>query len=251
MEFENPSLARDFFYLSFLLLGAAGGSLASIFKRSTSLRSRSGWISAALVFFSGAVAAAAGATIFSQAGVFLNVSLYIPAGIAFVVGGLAVRFPRAGACTLVFLLGLCTVWICLTFLRYPGFTKTSPEGISVLSAGGTGEGMLIVRQNNGENETWNVDTRAALEFEAVAVSSDFRYPLIGGMTRGLVVQAVQGTGTIFQSSKYLSGERQSLLGFSFSRHSLTLPAGALLPGMGLSVLFNGEKLYFDPPIQLP
>jgi hypothetical protein len=251
MEFENLSLARDFFYLSFLLVGATGGSLWCIFKRTSSLKSRSGWISAALVFFSGAVAAIAGAVIFSRAGVFSNTSLYVLAGIALVLGVLAVRFPRSGACSIVIALGFCAVWICLSFLRYPASTTTSPEGISVLSAGETGEGMIIVRQNGEEQESWNLDTQAPLEFEAVAVSSDFRYPLVGGITRGLIVQAVQGTGTVFRSSKYLARSSGSRLGFTFSHYTLTLPAGALLPGMSLSVLFDGEKLYFDPPIQLP
>jgi hypothetical protein len=248
MEFENAGLSRDFLYLFCFFAGTALGALLSVFKRGNTLRAGSAWISAALVLFSAAVAFAAAAVIFSGGAVFLAFPLYVPAAVILVLGVFGIRFPRAGACTVIFMGGLFAVWVGLSFLRYPSPGDKEPEGISVFSSG---DGTLVLRRGGRDGESWNIKDGGPLKFEAAAIDADFRYPLIGGEKRGLITRVDYGSQNVFLSPKSLSAPDQGRLGFSHSRFSLTLPAGVLLSGMGLSILFDGEDLYFDPPIQLP
>ncbi|MDR1931055.1 MAG: hypothetical protein LBQ44_10575 [Treponema sp.] len=251
MEFENSFLSRDFLYLCALFAGAGTGSVLSIFKRRSTLRSRSAFVSAALLFFSGAAAFFTAAVIFSRGALFSAHPLYMPAGLIAVLGALAVRFPPAGVLS-VLIAGLFAVWIGLFFLRYPPLQKEKPEALSVYSSK---TGIFIVRRYGAGSESWNIRNDGnPLQFEAAALAADYRYPLLGGERRGLIIRAARGGETLFSAplSKGGPAEREQWRpGFTRRPFSLTLSAGELLPGMGLSVLFDGEDLYFDPPVEFP
>jgi hypothetical protein len=246
MEYENLSLARDLMYLFALLAGAGAGSLLSIFKRKNTLRKRASWVSAALFFFSGAIASAALAVIFSKGAVFTLFPLYVPALAVLAAGVLAVRFPRAGAGAVMLAAGLCAAWMWFTFSTAPRLEGEAAKRARQLSVQSQGDGKLIISRRE-KSETWNIkDDGNPLEFKALAFTPAFPFPLIGGERRGLITGISRGADTIYSSGReptrfFPSG--------GIERFSLALPAKAVPPGMGLLVLFDGKELRFDPPIQ--
>jgi hypothetical protein len=189
------------------------------------------------------VASLAGTVILSRGLVFTVASLYPFVVLFLAVGILGVRFPRAGGCTIIFVAGLVAVWICFSFLAYPHFEELSLQS--------SGKGQLLIRRGTGSDETWNVkDDGSPLFFEAVSLTAYPGYPLIGGERRGIITSAGRNNEPFFSVKRFGRSGTFSGPGFILNRYSLELPSGALLPGMNLSVLFDGEKLYFDPAIQL-
>ncbi|MDR1307648.1 MAG: hypothetical protein LBK74_08755 [Treponema sp.] len=247
----NFGPSRDLFYLASLLFSIALGIFLVSRRKETSPRRRAGLISALLCFISLALASLAGAVILSGGVVFSAVSFYPPAVLFLSLGAAVVCFPRAGGCPFIFAAGLFSVWICLTFLVYPRFEE--PERLSLRSGGGS---LILFRLHGGsgtDTETWNIrDNGSPLIFEAASVTAHPAYPLIGGERRGLIVRVQRDGEQLFALTRNLRRLEFSGggLGFSLNKYGLELPPGALLPGMSLSVLFDGEKLYFDPPIQL-
>jgi hypothetical protein len=189
------------------------------------------------------------ASIILSRGLIFGVSIIYPfIGLFFVLGGLAVYFPRAGGYPAIFFAGLCTVYICFSFLAYPGLKE--PEQL-VARATGTG---LVIKQKDGARDidtSFNGDD--IIGFEAVCVTANPAYPLIGGERRGLITCILGNREELF--SFYGKGKKQqnSFRGSWGSRYEnfyLELPVRAMPPGIGVKVLFDGKQLYFDPPVQL-
>ena len=253
MNFEHFGPSRDLLYGAFLLLGAAAGAALLAYRRHSSLKSRARWISALLCLASAALAALAGSVILSGGLVFTVASHYPFAFFFLLLGAAALCFPLAGGCTSIFAAGLFTVWICFSFLTFPRFE--TPLTLSLRSSGGE---LLIrrgaVRDTGGNHrgaETWTVSGETGLVFEAAALTAHRSYPVIGGERRGLITRVLRDGEPLFAMTKNLyrftfSGG----LGFSLDNHRLELPAGTLPPGTSVSVVFNGERLSFDPPLQL-
>jgi hypothetical protein len=196
------------------------------------------------------VASLACAVILSRGRIFALPSLYPWVCFSLALGTAAFRFPRAGGCTIIFVLGLFAVWICVSFLSYPGPDK--PDGLSLYSAE---DGHILIRKiakGPEEGESWNIeDDGKALVFEVAALTAHPSYPLVGGEQRGSIVRISRNGTQLFSLTG--NGYRFRFsggLGFSLTWHTLELPTGALLPGVSLSVLFDSQRLYFDPPIQL-
>jgi hypothetical protein len=243
--------SRDLLYLTSLLWGTAVGTFLASRRKEATLRRRSSRISAALFLSSLALSSLAGAVILSGALVFTVTSLYPFVILFLVLGTAAVCFPRAGAFPLIFAACLFAVWMCFTFLVYPRFEK--PEQLSLRSGGGS---LVLVRLHGSpgkDDTTWDIqDNGNPLVFEAASLTAHPAYPLIGGERRGLILRVRRNGQELFALTKNLYRFHffGGGLGFSLEKYSLELPPGALLPGMSLSVLFDGEKLYFDPPIEL-
>ncbi|MDR1506271.1 MAG: hypothetical protein LBI67_04135 [Treponema sp.] len=271
MDFENFSVSRDLLYLASLFAGAGAGGFLAAFGASG--RGRGGWITAALCFLSCAVAALSGSIVFSMGAVFTAFPLFIPAAVFFAAGVLGIRFPRLGA-GIVLAAGVFTVFAAAGFLRYPGFAAPElPAGagrsvqMSVQSSGG---GIVIrgTRNPGGlrQDETWNLpegNVPGILYFEAVAFVSDPRYPVFGGEKRGFFTGSGRGDEKLFSirqafftpppaGEMSLSGTAApSKLGFTPAYFRAELPGEALFPGVNVSVLFDGDKITFDPPIVIP
>ncbi|MDR2661997.1 MAG: hypothetical protein LBC31_03270 [Treponema sp.] len=247
----NAGPSRDLLYLASLLFGIALGIFLVSRRKGTSLRRRAGLISALLCFIALALASLAGALIFSGGMIFSVAAFYPLAGLFLSLGVVAACFPRAGACPLILAAGLFSIWICFTFLVYPRFEE--PERLSLRSGGGS---LILFRLHGGsgkDTETWDIrDNGSPLTFEAASVTAHPAYPLIGGERRGLILRARRDNEQLFAFTRnlYRLDFPGGGLGFSLNKYNLELPPGTLLPGMSLSVLFDGEKLYFDPPIRL-
>jgi hypothetical protein len=218
-------------------------------QKTNTLHRRSVWLSVIFCFVSLAVASLAGTLILSRGLVFTVASLYPFVVLFLAMGILGVRFPRAGGCTIILVAGLVVVWICFSFLAYPRFAELSLQS--------SGNGQLLIRRNAGisgtatDGETWNVkDDGGALLFEAASLTAYPGYPLIGGERRGVITSAGRNSEQFFSVKRFRSGSSSGGPGFMVNHYSLELPPGAMLPGMNLSVLFDGGKLYFDPAIQL-
>jgi hypothetical protein len=257
MNFDHLGPARDLFSLTFLLLGGALGSFLMTLRRSCTIHSGSRWIAVLLCFVSVALAALAGAVILSR-GLVCTVPVFYLMGLFFLaLGTAALRFPRAGGCTMIFAAGLFTVWLCVTYFAYPRFDDLQPL---IVRAGGDGE--LIIRRGAavrnrtggspaGEAEIWNVSGGGIIRFEAASINAHPAYPLIGGSGRGLITRVSRDREELFTLTNRLyrlvfSGG----LGFSVETRTLEFSAGALPAGVSLTVLFDGTQLSVDPPIQL-
>jgi hypothetical protein len=250
MNFEHFGPARDLLYLTALLTGICIGAFLIMIQKANSTRSRSRWVSVLYCLVSLTVASLAGAVILSRGQVFTIISLYPFVALFLILGILGARFPRAGGCTIIFVIGLAAVWICFSFLVYPSFED--PAEVSLYAPGA---GQFLLRRSrrpgvSAEDETWNIkDDGSPLLFEAASLTAYPGYPIIGGERRGIIVRAGRQSEQIFSVRRFRSGAFAGP-GFILDRYSLEIPSGALLPGMNLSVLFNGEKLYVDPAIQL-
>jgi len=250
MDFEHFAPARDLFYLGSLLLGAALGSFLTTLLDTCTLRQRSVWITVILFLLSFALASLAGALILSGGLVFGMFSLYPFAILFFAIGTLGVRFPRIGGYAIIIATTVFFIWISFSFLVFPRLEE--PEQLSLRS--GTA-GQILVRQgmtargfgNAGklDAETWTIDDDGRpITFEAVSITAYPGYPLIGGDQRGIITQITRRGELLYRFFRPLS------LGFVLERHTLDMPSGSIRPGINLSVLFDGKRLYFDPPIQL-
>ena len=245
MHFDNFGMSRDLLYLCSLFLGAALAAFLVTLRKKCSLRLKSIMITVILLLCSLCIAALAGSIILSR-GLIFSVSLLYPyVALFFILGGLALYFPRAGGCTMIFFLGIFAVYICFSFLIYPGLKE--PERLIIRSSGAE----LIFRR---DAETWEIPNNpGVITFKAVSITANPAYPLIGGEKRGLITQVLQNENDLFtlafSNSRY-SGGLKKPWGFLREEYTLDLPSGSLLPGISLSVLFNGSQLFFDPPIQL-
>ena len=247
MDFEYFGLSRDLLYLCALLFGAAAAAFLVTLRKDCALRKKSFLITVTLCLSSLAIAALAVAVILSKGQVFTVRLTYPFLFVFFVLGGLALYFPRAGGCPILFAVSLFAVYICFSFLVYPSFRE--PERL-VIRSSDTG---LIFRCGA---ETWNIQNdynQRMINFEAVSVTAYPAYPLIGGGRRGLITRVLRNEEELFSLSdnaKGLSGKFANSPGFERKDFTLDLPLGALPPGISLSVLFDGKLLYFDPPIHL-
>ena len=131
MDFEYYAAARDFFYLSALLLGAGAGCVLNRYRRRSTARFRNRSITAAFLFFSGAVIALTAALIFSKWMILKEFSLYPLAGIVALVLILAFRFPRALGFPFILATGVFVVWLGYNYLRFPVIDDTLPDPPSV------------------------------------------------------------------------------------------------------------------------
>jgi len=252
MEFEYFGLSRDLLYLCSLILGIAAAAFLVTLKKNCTLRWKSLMITLIIWLASCFVASLAASVILSGGLIFSSLSRYpfiiVLMVLFFVLGGLALYFPRAGGCSIIFAAGLFLVYMCFSFWIYPGLKE--PERL-VVHASETG---LVFRL---DAETWDFQDshydQGMIHFEAVSITANPAYPLIGGERRGLITHILRNgnellafTGTISRYSKNFGKSP----GFLREAFILDLPAEALLPGISLSVLFNGSRLYLDPPIQL-
>jgi len=257
MDFEHFASARDLFYLGSLLLGTSLGAFLTTRLTTCTLRQKSVWITAILFLLSFALASLAGAAILSGCLIFGYLSLYPFVILFLATGTLAVRFPRIGGYAIIITTTIFLIWISFSFLVFPRFTE--PEQLTLRSAT---SGQILVRMgitarglgNTGKQdaETWTIDDDGRpITFEAVSITAYPGYPLIGGEQRGIITQVTRRGERLFilAGSLYLFSRSRSP-GFVLEHHTLDMPPGSIRPGINLSVLFDGKRLYFDPPIQL-
>ena len=245
MDFEYFGLSRDLLYLCSLFLGTIAAAFIVMKRKECTMQRKSLQITLILFLAACAIASLAASVILSQ-GLIFTFGLIYPFVVLFLVlGFLALYFPLAGGCTIIFAAGLFAVIIGVSFLIYPGFKE--PSGIVVRSSGTE----LIFRRGD---ETWDVNNdRNIIRFVAVSITAYPAYPLIGGERRGLITRVLRNGTELFilsGNSGRFSGVNKNSLGFLRQELTLDLPLGTMPPGISLSVLFDGKKLYYDPPIQL-
>ncbi|MCL1928030.1 MAG: hypothetical protein FWG07_04460 [Treponema sp.] len=251
MDFEYFGLSRDLLYLCSLILGVAIAAFLVTLQKTCTLRRKSVLITVIFCLASCFIASLAVSVILSG-GLIFSALLKHPFIILlmvlfFVLGGLALYFPRAGGCSIIFAAGLFLVYMCFSFWIYPGINE--PERLVVRAS----ETDLIFRLNA---ETWDVQSshndQRQIYFEAVSITAYPAYPLIGGKRRGVITRVFRNDTELLAFhgafNRYSKSAGKSW-GFLREEFTLALPAGALLPGISLTVLFNGTLLYFDPPIQ--
>lgn len=255
MELSYFALSRDLLYFSSLLVGASAGAFIIIRRKTCTLRQRSRWITVILCLISSALASLAASVILTRGAVFSITSVYYFIILFLVLGAAGISFPRAGGCTIIFITGICAVWLSFSFFAYPRFDE--PARLVIRSSGSE----YVFHKNDS---TWNFrNDGGTLTVEAVSITAYSGFPLIGGERRGLITEVLQNNERLFtlaertaapdhvrtarQNSSLSIGDRHRV--FSREFHFLDLPMGALLPGVGLPVLFDGNKLYFDTSIR--
>jgi protein-S-isoprenylcysteine O-methyltransferase Ste14 len=247
MEFEQFAVSRDFFYLAWCCAGAALGCLFSRFRKKTTLRFRNRTVTIALCFFSCMAAALAAAFVYSKGAVYLEKTLYIPAGILGAILILAFRFPRAAGFPLILLTGLAVVWLGFSFLRFPRLDPLAGEsGPPVALVRRDREERFLVRiisgpQGASNTLTLEVPGDGAFEFTLDKLACASLYPLIGGEIRG-TISGIREDSQVLYTAPALGFH----LPWGVSREEIRggFPINAVQPGTGIYLYFDGKSLIY-------
>ena len=257
MDFDNFNLARDYYYLAFLLLGAGVGCVLNRLRKRSTHRSRNWAVVSGLCFFSGALAVLTLAIIYSNGLILLETSLYPYLGILAAIMILAFRFPRAAGFPLILILGVFIVWISYGYLRFPvvndsgrlRITREANGFIHVIPVMNPLEKPLPVLsfQADGNDQS--------LEFRAFCFSFSKVLPVIGGICRGDVAEIRCGEELLYVDPRFSNKLFQPLFlsaddvlssksFFSLKEVPAELKFGRLRPGEGVTVFFDGENITF-------
>ena len=252
MDFEHFALARDFFYLAVLLLGAGTGCLLNRFRNKASTGFRNSTVTIGLCFFSGAFAALTASLIFSNWMIFRETELYLLIAIAFVLAILVFRFPRAAGFPIFLVSGVCVIWIGFNFLRFPvidaaaylRITREAPDLIHIYPA------------PRNETRTAEVDfyfqpaeDNTVLEFRGFYLASSREIPLVGGVSRGAIAE-IRGNNEILYTDSRLPPEKNTKFAgirgklLYFREISGELAIKNLAFGADLSLFFDDKALTF-------
>ena len=244
MDFEYFGLSRDLLYLGSLLAGAVAAAFIVMHRRDCTSRQKSALLAVIFFLLSCIIALLAAAVILTGGLIFSVHSIYPFIVLFCIFGGAALYFPRAGGLALILAAGTYIILMFFVFLSIPGFNK--PADIAFRSSGNE----LIIKR---DAETWNIrNNRNLIQFEAAAVTVYSAFPLFGGERRGFITRAVQDTNELvsFARTKNISGGLKKSPGFLHEEFVLVLPLELLPRGITLSVLFDGKRLYFYPPLEL-
>jgi len=268
MDFDHFAPARDYYYLTALLLGAGIGCFLNRFRRNATRRFRNWSITIGLIFFSGAFAALAAAIIYSTGRILLETSLYPYLGILAAVLILAFRFPKAAGFPIILISGVFIIWISYGYLRFPAvndsgrlrITRESNGLIHVIpvvnSAGARNSGVnsgeyplpVFSFQAEGDNQV--------LEFRAFCFSFSRVLPLVGGVDRGDIAEIRCGYDVLYTDQRfgnklfpglYLGADTMLAAWHFFSIQEIPakLELRRLRSGEGLTVYFNINDLGTD------
>jgi hypothetical protein len=259
MEFESFTLSRDLLCLAGALTGATVGYVASLGRGDTTIRARNRLITIALVVFSAAVAAFAGAVIVSKAAIFDGVLPFVVPAVCVPVFALALRFPRAVGYPLILAGGFLAVWLGYSFLRYP-LVKNGGVPLAVLQDDGAGGRLLRLPAGPADAALSTVlplpGTGSSTELHGVLVGVNRFYPLIGGEERGFVSLVRHGGETLYAEPgfrglagawyRYLDAlQRERDMGITFRELQNTADTEAIPRGTDIRVFIEGEDLVFS------
>jgi len=266
MDFEHFAPARDFFYLSALLLGAGCGCMLNRFRIKSNTRFRIFTVTAGLCFFSGALAALTAAVIFSNWMILKDADLYLPLGIAAFIVLLAFRFPRAAGFPVIIISGIFTVAIAYFCFSFPVIDNKAQ--VRVMHDGGT---LIHIRPTSGfNNGTSAPETESdpsisfqttkeddVLEFRAQCFAFSKIIPLVGGVSRGVISEILGNEEILYSNSRppwralrsFLSKADKKTRNVIETLYSVweiheSLTMSDFPAGTGLTVLFNGPALAF-------
>jgi hypothetical protein len=256
MEFESFTLSRDLLCLAGALTGATVGFVAGLGRGDTTIRGRNRLITIALVVFSAAVAAFAGAILVSRAAIFDGVLPFIVPALCVPVFALAFRFPRAAGYPLILAGGLLAVWLGYSFLRYP-LVKSGGIPLAVLQNDGAGGCLLRLPAGPADAALSAAlplpGTGSPAELRAALVGFNRLYPLIGGEERGFVSLVRRGGEILYAEPGFrgLAGawyrrleglQKKHDAGITFRELQGTADTDAIPQGMDLRVFIEGEGL---------
>jgi hypothetical protein len=257
------SVSRDLFYLSALLFGLGMGCLLHALRRRITTRFKNRMLTLMFFVFTLVVIALAFTCVYSRFQIFQMVPCLITAGILAVVSALALRFPRAVAFPLIIFGGFFSIWIAYTFLWFPRMDYQDSRLISIYNS----EGKIFIHfeLQDGTDKSFPesgglgpLENDAPLEMQLALISMDPVIPLIGAQKRGCVSLVRKSGETIFIEKKlegglfrkwysFLSGETPAeLIDVSFDFKEIQVETPELISGMGFTVFFDGEKLFFKP-----
>jgi hypothetical protein len=251
MNTEQFPLARDLFYLNWAFIGAALGCFLRRFRRSAGISCKNRTLAFAAVLLSGAVAAAAGAFIVSGGAVFSGQALYLPALLILVVLAAAFRFPRACGLPLFLLGGVFIVWAAFSLLRYP---PASGGELARITNEGARRILVSCETVSGAEDGVTPSPRrvevaapegADIEITYTEVTAASHFPLIGGVSRGLVTGIKSGPASPAGGLTLYTARGPTpspLLGTVSRELKSVTPSQILNPGQSVSVYKEGGAL---------
>ena len=264
MEFEKFAMARDYYYLAALLLGAGIGCILNRWRRRSTRSFRNWSVTIALILFSGALAALAGAILYSTGQILLDKSLYPYLGILAALMIPAFRFPRAAGFPIIVLSGIFIIWISYGYLRFPAInesgrlriTRETNGLIHVLPAAGPADENKT-EKNTGGNPIpvlsfQPTGSGQALEFRIFTFSFLKALPVVGGVSRGGIAEIRCGDEELYTDQRfskklfpglYLGADTAlaSKRFFSIQENSAKLELRKLRSGDGLTVFFDQSE----------
>jgi len=257
MEFDQFSLARDYFYLAALFLGAGIGCILNRFRKKSTGRSRNWAITAGLCFFSGTLAALTMAIIHSNGLILLETSLYPYLGFLTAILILAFRFPRVAGFPAILVTGVFLVWISYGYLRFPvindsGRLRVTKEGnglVHIIPILNSTEKALPVFSFKPEGN------EQVLEFRAFSFTFSKVLPVVGGLNCGDIAEIRCEEELLYKDPRFSNGlfprlypGSDNILSntriFSSQEIPAKLELRKLKPGEGLTVFFDGMEITF-------
>lgn len=259
MDFEHFAPARDFLYLAAMLLGAGVGCILNRFRRGSTPRFRNLTVTAGICFFSAALAALTASSIYSNWMIFTETTLYLPLGILALIPALVFRFPRTVGFPLFLVSSVFVVWMGYVYLRFPVIDSTG-WGKVIRTGDGSVQISLPSIPEQELNASFSLQPTGedtALEFRALRISVSRIFPLVGGISRGVIMTIRKNDELLYINARLNRGvfpglsfrpgaEPREIRGWFFSFQELLgkLDIKDLQPGVGRIVLFENSALAF-------
>jgi len=266
MGFEQFAPARDFFYLSALLLGAGCGCMLNRFRIKSNTRFRIFTVTAGLCFFSGALAALTAAVIFSNWMILKNAELYLPLGIAAIIVLLAFRFPRAAGFPVIIISGIFTVviaYICFSFpviddnvqfrIMHDGSDLIHIRPVSRFG----NERSFPEAESDPSISFQTTKDNDVLEFRTQCFAFSKIIPFVGGVGRGVISEILCNEELLYSNSRppfktlrnllsNANGKTPNVIEALYSVWEIheSLKMSDFPAGASLTVLFSGSALAF-------
>jgi hypothetical protein len=195
------SSARDFFYLSAILAGAAAGLFFSFYKKNLRYGQKEKRVTAGFWLLSAAVLSAAAAFILDGEGLIQESDFFIVAGCMMAAGLLAALLPEAFLFPVIVACGICVVFAGYIFLRYPQIYVSIPVTRVALTDADTillepeypkftlkGNRLFAGTRPRAQYKNYYSEAHPfTFEYAAVIVTVNRLVPLIGGQRRCILL----------------------------------------------------------------
>ena len=255
MDFEQFAIARDFYYLAAVLMGAGIGCVLGRSRKNSTRRSKNWALTVGLCFFSGAVTALTAAIIYSKGLILLETSLYPYLGVLTVVLILAFRFPKTAGFPIFLIAGVLIIWMGYTYLRFPGVDASGGNGLYRITREGNELVQLFPARELKENSNSSFSFRitgktSALEFRVFFSSFSRPFPFVGGRTRGAIMEIKSNGGLLYEDTSLAGTFFPNQFKFTdprvFTFWEVTgkLETRRLPPGSSLTVFLKDSGLVF-------
>jgi hypothetical protein len=230
---------RDFFYLAFLLFGAALGLFLNSFRQKCNKGFQNRLIVIAILFLSGAIASLPVMLILTGGKFIADPAMFIIGVVFALLALLSIRFPRTVGFSFILLAGICIVWVSYAFSRFP---RIESQSIALAYITGEQRGFSIEFVPE-KQKVFLIPETHELELRVTRIEYAYFFPLVGGESRGRIT-SIRSNGTVMYEYPYfekgLLRPWNSLFFISSEMVSMGFPIETLQPGRIYRISYDFE-----------